>query len=104
MLQAKICYKGEEVRQKEREGVRDPPLPHPHNFSAFLMPERKPFIFFLLNYAFDSGGTGKNRVFQAEKRLRDVPKGKHTFQELKGLFYGQSLASKEKAMQIKAEK
>ena len=54
MLQAKICYKGEEVRQKEREGVRDPPLPHPHNFSAFLVPERKPFIVFLLNYAFDS--------------------------------------------------
>lgn len=43
-------------------------------------------------------------MFQAEQRLRDVPKGKHTFQELKGLFYGQSLASKEKVMQIKAEK
>lgn len=60
MLQAKICYKGEEVRQKEREGVRDPPLPHPHNFSAFLMPERKPFIFFLLNYAFDSVSSGQS--------------------------------------------
>ena len=31
-------------------------------------------------------GIGKKGVFQAEQRLRDVPKGKHTFQELKGLF------------------
>ena len=49
-------------------------------------------------------GMGKKGVFQAEQRLRDMPKGKHTFQELKGLFYSQSLASKEKVMQIEAEK
>ena len=35
MLHVKICNKGEEVRQKEREGVRDPLSPTPVTFQHF---------------------------------------------------------------------
>lgn len=44
----------------ERKGESGTPLPHPITFQHFLVPERKPFIFFLLNYAFDSVSSGQS--------------------------------------------
>lgn len=50
-------------------------------------------------------GMGKMGAFQAEQRPREESaQGNHTFQELKDLFYGQGLRSKERVTQVKAER
>lgn len=50
VLHLRSCHREEGIRQKEKEGIRTPLI----HFSVLLVPRRKPFILFLLNYAFDS--------------------------------------------------